>query len=85
MPKVTVYSTDYCPFCHAVKSLLKNKGVDFDAIDVDGDFEKREWLAKTTGQTTVPQVFIGDVSYGGFDDVKALDVEGKLDALLGLD
>ncbi|MGB3917677.1 MAG: glutaredoxin, partial [Thiothrix litoralis] len=31
---------------------------------------------------TVPQIFIGDLSIGGYDDMAALDRAGKLDALL---
>ena len=33
-PKVTIYTTPYCPYCHAAKALLKKKGVHFDEIDV---------------------------------------------------
>ncbi len=33
-PKVTIYTTPYCPYCHAAKRLLKSKGVAFEEIDV---------------------------------------------------
>lgn len=84
MVKVVVYSTNYCPYCHAAKALLKAKGVPFEEVNVEGDSEKRTWLTKTTGMTTVPQIFIDDKPYGGFDDISALDRQGKLNALLGL-
>jgi glutaredoxin 3 len=32
----------------------------------------------------VPQIYIGDYHVGGFDDLRALDLEGKLDSLLGI-
>ena len=82
MAKVVIYSTDYCPYCHAAKALLKAKGVEFAEINVENDPAKRQWLVQETGMTTVPQIFINDTSYGGFDDIKALDDAGKLDALL---
>lgn len=84
MAKVIVYSTNYCPYCNAAKALLSAKGVSFEEINVEGDQEKREWLVKTTGQTTVPQIFIDDKPYGGFTDIQALDQQGKLNDLLGL-
>ncbi|HYG66755.1 MAG TPA: glutaredoxin domain-containing protein, partial [Anaeromyxobacteraceae bacterium] len=42
----------------------------------------RTWLVETTGQRTVPQVFVGDRALGGFTDVDALDREGRLDPIL---
>lgn len=82
--KVKIYTTSYCPYCHAAKALFNKKKVAFEEIGVDGNNEMRQWLISTTGRTTVPQIFIDDKSYGGFDDVSALDRAGKLDALLKL-
>lgn len=82
--QVEVYVTNYCPYCTRAKGLLKRKGVEFKEIDVTDDHDKREWLIKTTGRRTVPQIFIDGVSVGGSDDIYALDREGKLDALLKL-
>lgn len=80
--KVEVYSTNYCPYCRAAEQLLDAKGISYDVIDVTQDQAKRQWLVRATGQTTVPQVFIGDQSVGGFTDLQALDQAGKLDAML---
>jgi glutaredoxin 3 len=38
-----------------------------------------------TGRRTVPQIFIGEVHVGGFDDLSALERAGKLDALLNIE
>lgn len=82
MPKVIMYSTTYCPFCTAAKSLLKGKNVDFEEINVDANEEKIKWLRETTGQMTVPQIFINDQSIGGYHELVALDQTGELDGLL---
>ncbi len=66
------------------KRLMREKGVVFDEIDVANDAERRRWLVQTTGQRTVPQVFIGGKPYGGYTDIAALDRKGELDPLLGL-
>ena len=77
--KIVMYSTDWCPYCVRAKMLLNKKGYAFDEINVQGDSEKRAWLVKVTGRRTVPQIFIGDESVGGFDEINALDRKGELD------
>ena len=81
-PKITVYSKAFCPYCVRAKALLTRKGVAFEEIPVEGKDELRTWLVEQTGQQTVPQVFAGDRSLGGFSDLDALDREGKLDPIL---
>lgn len=81
MPKVTVYTTPYCPFCNRAKLLLRSKDVPFIEIDVsDGD--ERRALEARTGWPTVPQVFIGETFVGGYDELQALEDDGELDGLL---
>jgi len=75
---VTMYVTQTCPYCVATKRLLTKRGAKYVEIDVSGDDEKRAWLARTTGRKTVPQIFIGGDAIGGYDDLAALDRDGKL-------
>lgn len=82
MKSVKVYTTDWCPYCDRAKALLRSKGVPFEEIDVEGDDAKRAWLVQTTGQRTVPQIFIGDEPVGGYTELAALDRRGELDARL---
>ena len=83
MQPVEIYTTGFCPYCVAAKSLLKRKGVDFKEISVSGDHEKRqEMIERANGRMTVPQIFIGPTHVGGSDDLHALERAGKLDALL---
>jgi glutaredoxin 3 len=63
--------------------LLKAKGIDdIEKIRIDLDPEQRALMMEKTGRRTVPQIYIGDTHVGGFDDLSALDREGKLDPLL---
>jgi glutaredoxin 3 len=83
MPPVEIYTTRFCPYCHAAKALLKRKGVIYSEIDVGRDWERREEMfQRANGRVTVPQIFIGAVYIGGCDELHALDRAGKLDALL---
>jgi glutaredoxin 3 len=83
MPPVEIYTTGYCPYCTAAKSLLKRKGVEFTEIDLGRDYSKRdEMIKRSNGRMTVPQIFIGETHVGGSDDLHALERAGKLDPLL---
>ena len=79
-----VYTTNYCPFCTRAKALLRSKNVDFEEIDVTLDEGLQEEVKRLSGRRTVPQIFIDGKAVGGFDDIKQLDVLGKLDRLLGI-
>ena len=81
--RVVMYSTGACPYCQRAEALLKARGVtDIEKIRVDTDPARRDEMVSRTGRRTVPQVFIGETHVGGFDDLSALDREGKLAALL---
>ena len=82
MAEVRIYTTRYCPYCHAATALLTEKRVPFEEIDVTGDEAARADLAQRTGRRTVPQVFIDGEPIGGYDDLAALDRSGRLDELL---
>ncbi len=83
MPEVTMYGTQNCPFCRRAEELLKNKGVaDLKKIAVDRDPELLHTMMARTGRRSVPQIFIGEIHVGGYDDLAALDRAGRLDALL---
>ncbi|MFN5445944.1 MAG: glutaredoxin 3 [bacterium] len=81
--RVVMYSTGVCPYCNMAERLLKAKGIDeIEKIRIDLDPVQRAEMMEKTGRRTVPQIYIGETHVGGFDDLSALDREGKLDPLL---
>ncbi len=81
--RVLMYTTAVCPYCTMAERLLKSKGIDtIEKIRVDLEPEQRVAMMEKTGRRTVPQIYIGDTHVGGFDDLSALDREGKLAPLL---
>ncbi|MCE2486614.1 MAG: glutaredoxin 3 [Desulfurellaceae bacterium] len=82
MKPVIVYTTLFCPYCTAAKSLLTKKGVPFEEIDATGNSDLRQEIMERSGQHTVPQIFIGEQSVGGFSELNELDMCGELDELL---
>ena len=83
MTDVKMYTTQVCAYCAAAKRLLKARSIPYEEIDVSRDDAKRAWLVETTGRRTVPQIFIGGESIGGYDELAALDQSGQLAAKLG--
>lgn len=82
MAEVKIYTTKLCAYCIRAKALLTRKGVAYQEIDVSGNRELRLWLSDVTGRQTVPQIFINGESVGGYDDIAALDRQGRLDGML---
>ena len=81
-PAVTVYTSDWCPYCQRAKGLLTQKNVIFNEINVEEDAKSREEMIARSNRRTVPQIFIGDRHVGGCDDLFELDRSGELDRLI---
>jgi glutaredoxin 3 len=78
-PTITMYTTAMCPFCVRAERYLGAKGVTSIAkIRVDLDPGERVEMMKKTGRRTVPQIYVGDVHVGGYEDLVALDQAGRL-------
>jgi glutaredoxin 3 len=82
MQDVTIYTTKYCPYCIRAKQLLKNKGLEFSEIAVDGNPALRQEMTRKAKRTSVPQIWIGQQHVGGCDELYALERSGQLDTLL---
>ena len=83
MARIEIYTTRFCGYCRAAKSLLSRKGVEFSEIDLTGDPEGRSrMIERANGRMTVPQIFIGATHVGGCDELYDLERAGQLDPLL---
>ena len=83
MAVVEIYTTHICPYCIMAKDLLEDKGVEYAEIRVDKDSGRiAEAVERSGGRKTVPQIFIDNVHVGGYDELNALDREGRLDEML---
>ena len=67
MTNIIVYSTQTCPYCNMVKDYLKEKGVEFEDIDVSQDHEKAQEMMSKSGQSGVPVVDIDGKIIVGFN------------------
>ncbi|XP_002973274.2 glutaredoxin [Selaginella moellendorffii] len=82
---VVIYSKSWCPYCSKVKGLFKKLGVKVVVVELDELVEEADVqaaLKRMTGQSTVPNVFIGGKHVGGCDDTHRLHSQGKLIPML---
>ena len=83
MKNVTIYTGPYCNYCDAAKRLLTRNNVPYKEINVaEVEGVKDEMIKKANGKKTIPQIFFDDQHIGGYDEVRALEKENKLQDLL---
>ena len=83
MKNVTIYTGPYCNYCDAAKRLLTRNNSPYKEINVaEVDGAKDEMIKKANGKRTIPQIFFDDQHIGGYDEVRALEKENKLQEML---
>ena len=83
MKNITIYTGPMCNYCDAAKRLLTRNNLTYNEIDigkVDGAMD--EMIKKANGKRTIPQIFFEDQHIGGYDEVRALEKEKKLQDLV---
>ena len=77
-----MYGADWCGYCARARALLESKGTAYEEIDTDLVPGARQEAQARSGRSTIPQIFVGDQSIGGSDELAALEAAGRLDSLL---
>ena len=81
-PEIVMYTTAVCPYCVAAKNFLKSKGQQWTEVRIDLDPVERQKMIARAKRTSVPQIFVGDIHVGGYDDMIAMHRQGKFEPLL---
>ncbi|MBA3020899.1 MAG: glutathione S-transferase N-terminal domain-containing protein [Actinobacteria bacterium] len=76
-PRVLVFTTPTCSWCHRLKAYLRERQVQFREVDVSRDRHAAADLVRKTGQMGVPVIEINGRAIVGFD-------KPRIDAMLGL-
>ena len=74
--KVTLFVKGSCPYCKNAIALLKEFNFlpgCLEVVDITGMDDIQDYFQKTTGQRTVPHVFIGTKCIGGFSDLQKME------------
>ncbi len=83
MKKITIYTGPHCNYCDAAKRLLKRNNAPYREIDISkvkGSID--EMIKKSNGKRTIPQIFFDEQHIGGYDEIRGLEKENKLQDLL---
>ncbi len=82
MSKIKVYTSNFCGYCTAAKQLLASKGYQFEEINTQGDQVLMLEIMQKSGQRTMPQIFVGDHSIGGYRELLAATSSGEFSSLV---
>ncbi|MBT2988874.1 MAG: glutaredoxin 3 [gamma proteobacterium symbiont of Ctena orbiculata] len=82
MSEVAIYTKPHCPYCSHAKALLESREITYVELDVTQDPDLLTEMVHRSGGRTFPQIVIGERAVGGYDDLRALDRQGRLAALL---
>lgn len=85
MPHIKIYTRQLCGFCTAATRLLKETGYTFEEIAADSNPALRSELLELTGQSTLPQIFVGEESVGGYQELAIALSDGRFTQLLKAD
>lgn len=75
---IKVFYKRGCPYARAAIDLLREREIPFEETDIKGDDATTSWLKIVTGASTTPQIFIKGEAIGGYDELRVLDLDGKL-------
>ena len=80
---IEIYTKPTCPYCHSAKELLLKKSIKFLEHDLTQSPELRNlMIERTSGLTTVPQIFINNKYLSDCDGLYILENTGKLDKII---
>ena len=68
------------------KELLDSKNILYEEMNIGVDKRKKNEMIKLSGgKTSVPQIFLGKLHIGGFDELYKLVKKKKLDSMLKIE
>ena len=82
MRTVTVYTDEICTLCHSVENLLNVREIPYEKVMITPGSDEHEKLTERSGLTSLPQVYVGSLLLGGYQETLAADQAGMLADLL---
>jgi glutaredoxin len=61
MDEITMYGTSWCVDCRRAKQFMKDRGVNFVEVDIDGDVDAEDLVLQVNeGRRKVPTIKVGE-------------------------
>ena len=67
--KFLIFTKYRCSYCDRAKTLIEQKGYDYESINIEEDNNIDILLEKNKYARTMPQIFINDKLIGGYTDL----------------
>jgi glutaredoxin 3 len=80
--KIKMIKKTPCPYCDRAMNFFKGKGLNVEVVDLTDNLDELQTWKEKTGWQTVPMIFINDTLVGGYNDLRALEDDGKFDAMV---
>ena len=85
MKDITIYTLDYCPYCHKALATLKEHEISFKNIDATPNEEETSKMLKEkyqiSGEVTYPQIIVEGERIGGNDDLQQTIQNGTFEKI----
>ena len=69
MTKAIVWTNLGCHFCEMGKTLLKQKGIEYEERNLAKNWDVQQLLETVPNARTVPQIFVDNKYIGSYDDL----------------
>ena len=70
MTKAIVWTNLGCHFCDMTKTLLKQKGIEYEERNLAKDWKVQDLLEAVPNARSVPQIFLDDEYIGGYEELR---------------
>ena len=67
--KFLIFTKYRCSYCDRAKTLIEQKGYEYESINIEEDNNIELLLEKNKYARTMPQIFINDKLIGGYTDL----------------
>ena len=74
--RAKIYTTLFCPYCRMANEFLKQRGVEFEEVNVQENHEAALEMIQKTGQNGVPVIEINNKIIVGFNREKIIEALG---------
>ena len=85
MKEITIYTLNYCPYCHKAVTTLQEQGIEFKNIDATQNEDEISRALKEKykiyGEVTYPQIIVEGKRIGGNDDLQQTLQNGTFDKI----
>jgi len=75
---IEMFSGPGCAYCAQTRSLLEARGLEYVEYDISEPDHMEEYARRLPRARSIPQLFVGGIHIGSWEDLQILDADGRL-------